>query len=152
MPALPPGFPIVVIGSSCCFALSKGGREERIAAVAFGLACLAAPFITDHRWPATQWAMSAVDVGYFILLLTIALRTSRIWPLPATAFQLLAVLTDVASRFDRPLHSWVYSGAETERHVHAWAYITANVIWSYLGLTAIVVGTFNRWRERSAAA
>ena len=36
--------------------------------------------------------------------------------------------------------------------IDAWAYITAGVIWSYSVLTALLVGTINRWRERRQPA
>lgn len=137
MPALPYWIPAVVIGSSCLFAVVKGDREEQIAAVYFALAALAAPFILDRRWGGTQWAMFGVDLGYLLLMLTFAFRTSRWWPIPAAAFQLLAVLTHIASLVDHQLR--------------AWAYVTAGVIWTYLGLAAIVLGAYTSWRIRSRA-
>jgi len=138
MPALPYWIPVVVIGGSCLFALAKGGSEERIAAVYFGLAALAAPWLLDRRWAGTQWAMFAVDLGYLGLLMVFALRSSRWWPIPAAAFQLLAVVTHLATLVDHT--------------VRAWAYVTAGVIWTYLGLAAIVIGANNRWRERRQPA
>jgi hypothetical protein len=138
MPALPYWVPALIIGSSCVFALVEGGREERIAALYFGLAALAAPFILDRSWGGTQWAMFTVDLGYLVLVAFFAMRTDHWWPLFATAFQLLAVLTHLASLIDR--------------HLQPWAYVTAGVIWTYLGLAAIVVGAYNRWRERRQLA
>lgn len=130
--------PTAVIGASCAFALAKGGFEERTAAAYFALGTLAAPFLLDRHWAGTQWAMFAVDLGYLALLLTFALRTARWWPIAAAGFQLLAILTHVASLLDRRLG--------------AWAYVTAGVIWTYMGLAAIVVGVWNRWREPPQAA
>jgi hypothetical protein len=138
MPALPYWFPAVVIGSACLFALFKGRFEERTAAAYFAVAALAAPWLLDRRWAGPQWAMFAVDCGYLALLLAFALRSRRWWPIPAAAFQLLAVLTHIASLVDHT--------------VRAWAYVTAGVIWTYLGLAAIVVGTCNRWREQRQLA
>lgn len=131
--ALPLWFPVLVIGGVCLFALWKGGPEERITAAAFVLAAVVAPFIKDHRWGGTQWSLFAVDAAYLGLLLVVAFRTTRYWPLCAAGFQLLAVLTHAASLIDRQLRPW--------------AYVTAGVIWTYLGLAAILVGTVNRWRE-----
>jgi hypothetical protein len=123
-----------VIGAGCLFALWNGGAEERLAAAAFALGTLAAPLLKDHNWVGTQWWMFAVDLLYLALLLVIAFRSARYWPLFAAGFQLLAILTHIASLIDRDLR--------------AWAYVTAGVIWTYLGLAAIVVGAYNRWRER----
>ena len=137
MPALPYWLPAAAIGSAFLFAAAVGGREERVAATYFTLAALVAPFLLDRRWAGTQWAMFAVDLGYLCLLLFFALRSRKWWPIPAAAFQLLAVLTHVASLVDHKLG--------------AWAYVTAGVIWTYLGLTAIAVGTYNHWRGRRLA-
>jgi hypothetical protein len=136
--ALPYWIPAVVIGSSCLYAVVRGGREEQAAAIYFALATFAAPWLLDRRWAGTQWAMFAVDLGYLVLLLVLALRSAKWWPIPAAAFQLLAILTHVASLIDHQLR--------------AWAYVTAGVIWTYLGLAAIVVGTFNTWRARRQPA
>jgi hypothetical protein len=137
MPTLPTWFPIVVIGGVCAAALLKGGREERIAAGAFVLGTLATPFIKDYSW-GTQWAIFGVDVVYLALLLVIALRSPRYWPLCAAGFQLLGVVTHAASIVDPMLPKW--------------AYVTAGVIWTYLVLAAIAVGTWNAWRGRRQLA
>ena len=135
---LPYWFPAIVIGCSCLFAILKGGREERYAAIYFALAALAAPWLLDRRWAGTQWAVFAVDLGYLALLLVFAMRSSKWWPITASAFQLLAILTHLASLIDHQLR--------------AWAYVTAGVIWTYLGLGAVVAGTYNHWRQGQPAA
>jgi len=127
-----------VIGAGCLFALWNGGVEERLAAAAFAVGTFAAPLLKDHHWMGTQWSIFAVDLAYLALLMVIALRSRRYWPLFAAGFQFLAILTHVASLVDRDLR--------------AWAYITAGVIWTYLGLGAIVLGTYNHWRERRQTA
>jgi hypothetical protein len=131
-------FPVLVIGAVTALALWKGGREERIVAAAFAVGTFAAPFLKDHSWAGTQWSLFAVDMVYLALLVVVALRSVHYWPLWAAGFQLLAILTHAASLIDRQLRPW--------------AYVTAGVIWTYLGLAAIAVGTYNRWRERRQPA
>lgn len=138
MPTLPAWFPIVVIGGVCAAALLKGRTEERVAAGAFLVCAVAAPFIKDYSW-GTQWSIFGLDVAYLALLVVMALRSPRYWPLWAAGFQVLGVVTHAASIIDPTLPRW--------------AYITAGVIWTYLVLSAIAVGTWNVWREgRQASA
>ena len=63
-----------------------------------------------------------------MILVWIALRSSRFWPLFAGGFQLLAVVTHIAHALDT-----VVSG---------WAYLTAILIWNYLTLAAIGYGAW----------
>jgi hypothetical protein len=136
--ALPAWIGITIGWSVAGTALWKGGWSERVAAVGFVLAWLATPLTRDHRWVGPQWSGFAIDVLFLAVLLVIALRTRRYWPLFAAAFQLLAVFTHLARIIDPA--------------VGGWAYITAGVIWTYLTLFAIAYGTYNRWRERRQLA
>jgi hypothetical protein len=94
--------------------------------------------LKDRHFSGPQWGAFAIDTANLILFLLVALRSGRYWPLFAAAFQLLAVITHVASTMDR--------------HLSAWAAITASVIWTYLILGALAVGTWNVWRGRYPAA
>ena len=64
------------------------------------------------------------------------MRTPRYWPLVAAAFELLCVVTHVARIIDPG--------------VMAWAYATAQVIFTQLVVVAIGVGVWNHWRETRA--
>ncbi|MBW8882014.1 MAG: hypothetical protein JF615_11545, partial [Asticcacaulis sp.] len=74
------------------------------------------------------------DGALFVVFFAMAMRTTRFWPLAAAGFQLLAVMTHVAKLIDPALQQW--------------AYITAGVIWTYLVLVTIGIGTMNTWRAR----
>jgi hypothetical protein len=126
--------PIAVFTAVCAFAMWKGDEEERLTGLALAFAAIAAPFLKDHSWHGIQWGVLTVDVAFFLLILVIAFRSTKFWPLAAAGFQLLGLLTHAAIVLD--------SG------VRAWAYVTAGVIWSYLILTALGVGTWNAWRAR----
>ncbi|WP_374469367.1 hypothetical protein [Phenylobacterium sp.] len=74
-----------------------------------------------------------MDVSLLVVVVVVAMRSSRYWPIFAAAFQLLAVITHAAHLLDPGVGDW--------------AYVTAGVIWTYLLLLALALGTWNRWRE-----
>ena len=117
----------------CGGAFWRGGREEQTAAGAMLLSVLATLFLRDPKWSGTQWGAFAADAGLLVVLLVIALRTARFWPLFAAAFQLLCVITHIARILDPG--------------VRAWAYATAQVIWTQWVLFAIGTGAFTNWRR-----
>ena len=87
----------VVMFAVSAFALWRGGRTERAVAVANIVAWIATIVVQNrHDWLAPQWGVLAVDVLFLLLLLWFVVRSSRLWILPAAAFQLLAVVTHAA--------------------------------------------------------
>ncbi|HEY3947622.1 hypothetical protein [Phenylobacterium sp.] len=122
----------------CGGALWKGSREEQTAAGGVLLSVLVTVMLRDPKWAGTQWGAFGSDLGLLILLVAIALRTPKFWPLFAAAFQLLCVVTHIARVVDPG--------------VRAWAYATAQVIWTQWVLFAIGVGTFNNWRRNRQLA
>lgn len=132
--ALPPwvglSFDIIVWAA----ALLRGGPLERAAAIAMVVAWRATLIVQDQRWAEPQLNVLYVDTALMLVLLLIALRSDRYWPLWATAFQLLAVFSHCARLLDPTLGSWVY--------------VTAGFIWTYAVVGALGVGTWGCWRER----
>ena len=116
----------------CGGAFWKGGREEQVASGGFVLSLLTTVVLRDPRWAGTQWGAFVADILLLILITAIALRTTRYWPLAAAAFQLLCVVIHVARMIDPG--------------VRAWAYATAQVIFTHLCLWTIGVGVLNTWR------
>ncbi len=115
-------------------AIWKGGRPERIVAVVNILASIASALVQDTRhWLDPQWGMLGVDLAFLAVLLWLALRSDRHWPMWAAAFQLLGVVTYVARM--------------TDYRVGALAPFTAGVIWSYLVLLTLMIGTWAHWRS-----
>jgi hypothetical protein len=109
----------------------RGGWEERT--IAFGMvvdAVVSAVFENQRDWNAPQWADLAVDLVYLAVMVWVALKSNRLWPLWAAAFQVIDVV--------------VYLAFVADVRVGAWASYTAIVIWSYLILIVIVVGTLTR--------
>lgn len=119
------------------FALWRGGRTERVVAVANIAAWLVTIVVQNrHNWLDPQWGVFCVDVAFLVLLLWCVVRSSRLWILPAAAFQLLAVVTHAAILADDG--------------VRAWTYMTALILWSYLVLITLGIGTYTYWRGTSA--
>jgi hypothetical protein len=136
--ALPVSVGLAIFLSVCALAIWKGDEDERVTGAVLAIADIATPFIKDHSWLGPQWGVFAIDGAFFALMLVIALRTRKYWPLAAAGFQLLGILTHAAVMVDKG--------------VHAWAYVTAGVIWSYLILIALLMGTVNAWRARGQPA
>lgn len=122
----------------CGAALWKGRWEERLTGAAFLAGWVVTLLLRDRSWSGTQWGGFAVDVVFLLIVTGVALKSRRYWPMAAAGFQLLGVVTHAARLIDP--------------HVGAWAYITAGVIWTWLIMGALAVGTYNRWRERRQPA
>jgi len=136
--AIPVWFAYLVTALACGAAVWKGDPEERLIGACLGISCAVTVIARDMSWPRIQLATLGGDVLMLVLLFVISLRTKKFWPLPAAAFELLAVMTHVAKIIDPQLHQW--------------AYVTANVIWTYLIFAALGVGTWNAWRARRQLA
>lgn len=130
--ALPTWLGFAVMLVVCSGAFIRGGVEERLTAASMLINVSATHVLRDHSWPQVQLAGFVADILSLALLLAIALRSRKFWPLAATAFQFLIVLTHVAKVIDPGLGQW--------------SYMTAIVIWTYLLLIALGVGVWNCWR------
>ena len=118
------------------FALWRGGGPERIVAVAAVVASIASALLENQRdLLSPQWGDLIVDFGFLALLVVLALASNRWWTSWAAAFQLLGVVTYVARMVDP--------------RVGALAPYKAVVIWSYLIIASLAVGTWLHWRRRT---
>lgn len=122
--------------SVSAYALRFGRREERnVAAILF--AAYSATFLIyrlgDQNWLRPQYGILVSDTIASLLLLHIALRSKRFWPLPIVAFQILPVLTQLVTVFGENLVSYGLGVAQGA--------------WSYLQLLILVIAT-NRSRKR----
>jgi len=131
--ALPAWYGTGLLLLICGAALWKGRSEERVVASAMLLAALGTYVLRDPRWSGPQWTSFAIDVAFLVVLVVISLRTKRYWPITMAAFQLLAVVIHTARMLDPTLS--------------AWAYATAEVIFTQLTLVSLAVGTWNTWRD-----
>jgi len=132
---LPPWLGFVVLSVVCSAAFLKGEFEERLTAAALLLSIGVTVVLRDRSWSHLQVAGFVMDVLVLVVLVGISLRTAKFWPMAAAGFQLLAVLIHVAKMIDP--------------QVQDWAYITAIVIFTYLLIGALGVGTWNTWRRNA---
>jgi hypothetical protein len=135
--ALPAWLGPLILLLVCSAAFWKGGPEERLTAAGLVVTVAMTMLLRDMSWPPLQRIGFAADIIMFLLLAGIALKTPKWWPLMAAGFELLSVLTHISKMVDR--------------HVDQWAYITANVIWTYLLMIALGVGVWNSWRARQSS-
>jgi hypothetical protein len=137
--ALTPWFGWSLTAAVCGSAFWRGTPEERIAAGAVLFSAGLTLATRDWSWTGTQWGAFACDVVLFGILTALALRSTRYWPLFAAGFQLLAVAT--------------HFGEIVDPGVRAWAYASAQILWTWFVLLAIGAGVYGTWRaERQAAA
>jgi hypothetical protein len=120
-------WPTVLLGV-CVLAIWRGRDQERLAAGGYLAAWALTVLVFKARSSDTQWAVLVIDLGLLGLFLWLAMRSGRFWPLFAAGFQLLAVVTHMARALDD--------------EVSGWAYLTAGLVWGYLGLAAIGYGAW----------
>lgn len=107
----------------CALAVWRGRDDERLAAGGFLAAWALSLAVVKPGDYGTQWAILLVDALLLALLVAVALRSPRYWPLPVAALQALAVTTPLANALD--------SG------IGGWAFITAALGFQYLALFLI---------------
>jgi len=120
-------------------AVWRGGWPERIAAVAMAAAWLASAILHDaDQLHGPQQLIMAIDLGLFGVLLTLALRSDRWWPMWACAFHGLSVVLALAMLADPGV--WSRSG------------FIAGGVFSYLTMLALFLGALGVKRPARAAA
>jgi hypothetical protein len=127
----------VSLAMVCSYAVWRGGRPERLAAILVALDWFATPFFENHdAFKHPQFAVLALDGAVMVALLCIALTSDRYWPLWVTAFQLFELLMHVAMA--------------TDHRVRPRAYYIGIEIGSYLMLAALALGAWLEAPRRPA--
>jgi hypothetical protein len=119
--------------SVCALAVWRGRDDERLGAGGFLAAWALSLAVVRPGDYETQWAILLVDVLLLALLIAVALRTPRFWPLPVAALQALAVTTPLANALDDGISSW--------------AFITAALGFQYMALIVIGYGAITAPRR-----
>ena len=119
----------VIMGVVCLYALIKGGRPEKIAAVIIAVAWLASSLLQDRlNILSPQWGVAALDVVLIFVFLGMAVYWRRGWLIFACATQLLTAATHFTQLLDPRLF--------------ALGVTTAYYLWSYATLIALAWGTY----------
>lgn len=124
-----------VLAVVCIYAVGWGGTPERIgAAVAVGASGLTVLVVVLLRmgWQ-SRAGLFLVDASALIGLGILAFRTDRFWPLWATAFQTVSVVTHAAML------------VEPARVLQA--YVILQGFWAYPILASLALGTRRRGRS-----
>lgn len=120
-------------------ALWMGGWPERVAAIAMVTAWFAtAVLLAQIQLWGVETEVMIVDVALFVVVLAIALKSDRWWPLWAAGFLGLIVLVHFAVILDR--------------RIWGRAYFVASNIFSYLTLLALLIGSLSRRGRQTPAA
>ena len=113
---------------SCVYALWRGGRPEQFVAIIFLVAVpLSLVAYIPDPWRGVQWLILAIDTVMLVLMLAIAFRANRYWPMGMAAMQLLEVVGHLIKLTDPAMLHVVY-------------WISA-VVWSYPMLILLWLGT-----------
>lgn len=116
------------------YALRKGGKDERVAAVTILVGTLLSeiashvgPSSAEPGWAGIEIDLMAIDVAAFIAFTAIAYRSKKFWPIWAAAAQLVAVLTHWAILLNPSVVRTVYAAAQP--------------FWIFPVLAAVAIGT-----------
>lgn len=104
-----------LVTASCVFLMSSKDVAVRLGgglylAVSI-LSAVAQSFAP--RWNGINWGLFACDAFYLTCLLYLAHRTRRFWPIWASGFQLLSIITVVAIALSSSASAGIYRGLET---------------------------------------
>jgi len=121
---------------SCGYALWRGRKYERMAALVFIAATLLSFFgesPVQHRYAGIEITDLVVDSGVLAALLAIALLSDRFWPLWAAGLQLVDSMSHVMKAIDADMIPSVYGAAER--------------FWSFPILLVLLVGAWRSHRR-----
>ena len=122
----------IVLASVCGYALWRGGRFEKIAAMAMLAAAGASVLVkpeTMRAYHHVEGGTLLIDMLLLGVLVALALSTPRTWPAWAAGFHLAAVITHAVMTISPS--------------VLPAAYALVQGFWAYPVLGALLVGTIN---------
>lgn len=125
----------------CFYAARFGDRPERIGAAiiaAGSLLTAAVSFSVNTDYRSVDLGLLVVDIVAWVLLLRLALSSNRYWPLWATAFHSIALLTHLAMFVDPSIVPEAYAHGQG--------------LWAYPMLAALLAGAERCRRMRQAGA
>jgi len=116
---------------ACIYAGLRGGSSERLCTGAVAVASLATAVLVSPaagRFHAMEWGVFGIDLCLLLVMVLIVWTTQTYWPLWATGFQVVALVSNTAAM-----------SAVSPR-----AYALAQGFWAYAILAAAMVGCWSR--------
>lgn len=135
--ALAVGFNGVLL-LTCGFALWRGGRPERVGAIANLAGCIITAIvrlIIPSAWAPGHYLVASIDLGVMGTFYFLATHSTRFWPIWAFGFALADVLLSIAGTL-LPYSMLL-------------AFHSGTSIYAYLALAALVLGTSRLPRDAS---
>lgn len=93
----------------CGFAMWRGGRPERFAGALFLAISIITFLLPDRRWMDVQYTIMWLDIGYWLVLVGLALVADRWWTLWMAGLQGVGVLLHLAFWAQMKITSLAYS-------------------------------------------
>jgi len=121
----------------CAFAFLKGDEPERIGGGTYVLGWFASLLVQSTDLYQASLGLFAIDVVMLGVLIALAWKSRRAWPVWATAMQLLIVMS----------HVFIYVDVRPP----VASFLTVVNLAGYGVLVALAIGTFWAWQERRAA-
>lgn len=121
---------VALLFFACFYAVKFGDKPEKIAAAIFFAASIFTGLVVsneDSAFHSMESFVFVVDVLTWAGLCYIALTSNRFWPLWATSFQTIAIVTHLAVQVDQAI---------VPR-----AYAIGQGLWAYPILAALLVGS-----------
>ncbi|GAA0677275.1 hypothetical protein FHT00_002511 [Sphingomonas insulae] len=109
-------FNLLLFGA-CGYAFWAGGAPERWTAAVFvlgGIATSVLPFQQRLSYHSVFWPLLSVDAAMLVVLIGIALRANRFWPLYVSALHLITIAIHGVKAFQPDLVPWMYAGASSK--------------------------------------
>lgn len=125
---------LVGLGSAAlAAALLLGGRQERVYAVAKAIATLCNTFLGTNSSPGAIPRDAVIDLALLAVVLPLALKSSKLWPLAAASLCIATLMT---------------AAAQMLIHATPSAYGIAQGGWDLLAGLVVAAGAWNVWRAR----
>ena len=100
---------LLLLLSSVILIFWKGKWEERLVLAALAIGSLLTPLLharTERDWLTPDTTLFVNELMVTIVILFVAYRSRYFWPIPIAAFQMLALLTPIATLMGKDLVSY----------------------------------------------
>lgn len=121
---------LLLLVSSLCFVFWKGRSEERLVAGALTIGSIVTYSLyvrAGKDWLNLDLALLLNEALVTAVILYIAYRSKRFWPLPVAAFQITALLTPIAALMGENLASYALGVTQG--------------LWAYPQLLILIIAT-----------